>query len=197
MRHRQRTTLLLILGACLAAAAGCGSDDEQKGEPIPADTAAVLAEGARLGPGAARQRQHVGACDDVFEHPTDPNVDPVNSAIAGMPENVDAEVRSALQEGFDNLFQLVGEQCDELRQEAEQQQETDTAEPEPEPPPTETEETAPTETDTEPSDTEPEPPATEPDDGGTPPGQGGTPPGQGGEIPGEGGGAAAPEEGDG
>ena len=40
MTNLKRISLLLALGACLAAA-GCGSDDE-KGKPIPAEQAAQL-----------------------------------------------------------------------------------------------------------------------------------------------------------
>ncbi len=51
----KRISLLLALGACLAAA-GCGSDDEE-GEPIPADTAAALERRARRACRTPRRRQ--------------------------------------------------------------------------------------------------------------------------------------------
>jgi hypothetical protein len=177
--HPKRTFLLLLLGACLAAA-GCGSDEE--GDPIPADSAAALQDQldnvqARLDNGS------VGACDDILSGPRGPNTEAVNQAIAQLPDGVDADVRSGLQDGFDQLFSLVEERCNDLREEAESQQETDT-EPEvlpPEtdtvtvpPPETDTETVPPPETDTEtvpPPETETTPPATEEppadeDDGG-------------------------------
>ena len=123
MSHPKRTFLLLLLGACLAVA-GCGSDDE--GDPIPQDSA-VLLQGqldniqARLANGSA------GACDDILSGPRGPNVDAVNQSIASLPDGVDQDVRSALQDGFDKLFSLVDERCNELRQDAESQ-ETDTTE---------------------------------------------------------------------
>jgi hypothetical protein len=159
----KRTTLVMLLGACLAAA-GCGSDDE--GDPIPANSAALLQEQldniqARIDNGS------VGACEDILSGPRSPNVEPVNQAIAQLPDGVDPDVRSALQDGFDRLFSLVEERCTELHDEAESQQEETPEEPpvvtetETVPPPeTETETTPPPETDTEttpPPDTEGEP----------------------------------------
>ncbi len=167
MTNLKRTTLVMLLGACLAAA-GCGSDDE--GDPIPADSAAALEEQldniqARLDNGS------VGACDDILSGPRGPNVDAVNQTIASLPDGVDQDVRSGLEDGFDQLFSLVDERCNELRDEADTQQDTGTTE---EPPVvTETETEPPPETDTEvepppETDTEVEPPP-ETDTGTTPP----------------------------
>ena len=164
MINLKRTFLLLLLGACLAAA-GCGSDDE--GDPIPADSAATLQDQldniqARLDNGS------VGACDDILSGPRGPNVDAVNQTIASLPAGVSQDVRSALQDGFDQLFSLVDDRCNELRDEADAQQDTETTE---EPsvvtetetvPPPETETVAPPETETvAPPDTETQPPTTE------------------------------------
>jgi hypothetical protein len=168
----KRTTLVLLLGACLAAA-GCGSDDE--GDPIPADSAAALQSQldnvqARLDNGS------VGACDDILSGPRGPNADAVNQAIADLPDGVDEDVRSALQDGFDRLFTLVEERCNELREDAESQQQTETTEEPPEvlPPETETEtqpetvpETVPETTpETVPPETTPPPTEEPPADGG-------------------------------
>jgi outer membrane biosynthesis protein TonB len=168
----KRTTLLVLLGACLAAA-GCGSDDE--GEPIPAESAALLQ--SQLDNIEARiQNGSVGACEDVLGGPRDPNTEPVEQAISDLPDNVSEDVRSGLQDGFDRLFTLVEERCADLREQAESQQEPAEPEPEPEPAPppetvtvpppeteTETETTPPPETETTPSpETETLPPAEEP-----------------------------------
>lgn len=172
----KRTTLVILLGACLAAA-GCGSDDE--GDPIPADSAALLQDQldniqARIDNGS------VGACDDILSGPRGPNVEPVNQAISQLQDGVDADVRSALQDGFNRLFTLVEDRCNELREEEESQQETDTTEepppeietetvPPPETetiPPPETETIPPPETETLPPPTEEAPPAEEEGDGG-------------------------------
>jgi hypothetical protein len=165
----KRTILVMLLGASLAAA-GCGADDE--GDPIPADSAAVLQEQldniqARIDNGS------VGACDDILSGPRSPNVDPVNQAIAELPDGVDQDVRSSLEDGFDRLFSLVEERCAELREQAESQPEEETPEAPPVetdtetvPPPeteTETETVPPPETETlPPPETETTPPAEEP-----------------------------------
>jgi hypothetical protein len=151
----KRTTLVMLLAVGVAAA-GCGSDDE--GDPIPQDSAAALQSQLdnvqeRLDNGS------VGACEDILSGPRGPNVDAVDQAISQLPEGVDADVRSALEDGFNRLFTLVEDRCNELREEEESQQEADTTE---EPPPvieTETETVPPPETETTPPpDTETVPP---------------------------------------
>jgi hypothetical protein len=151
----KRTTLVMLLGACLAAA-GCGSDDE--GDPIPQDSAAALQSQLdnvqeRLDNGS------VGACEDILSGPRGPNVDAVDQAISQLPEGVNADVRSALEDGFNRLFTLVEDRCNELREEEESQQETDTTEEPPAVIETETETVPPPETETTPPpDTETVPP---------------------------------------
>jgi hypothetical protein len=159
MTTLKRTPLLALLAACLVGA-GCGSDDE--GEPIPQDSAAVLQD--QLGNIQDRiDNGSVGACEDILSGPRGPNVDAVNQAISDLPDDVSEDVRSGLQEGFDHLFTLVDERCNDLRDEAESRQPTETeteAAPEPAPPETDTEtqtETPPPETDTE-TQTETTPP---------------------------------------
>jgi hypothetical protein len=159
----KRTTTLLVLAACLVAA-GCGSDDE--GKPIPATIADQLQ--TRLNEIERRFDFGNGACGDI-ENDSRPAV---NQLIASIPDNVDADVRRGLQDGFDRLFALSEEQCDQGEQ---TDTETDTEPaptPEPEPEPTTTV-TAPPETETvPPPETQPEttPPETEeqvpPDQGG-------------------------------
>jgi hypothetical protein len=145
--------LTFVLIALALVLAGCGGDDE--GTPIPAATANALdaqLDGvqARLDNGSA------GACKDILEGPRGPNRAQVDQIIASMPDDVDSDVRSALEESFDKLWSLVEDRCQEAEQEEESQQEQ---EPEPEPTPPET-----TETETVPPETTPTeelPPATE------------------------------------
>ena len=175
-------TGLLAVAACLVAA-GCGSDEE--GEPIPAETANALQ--TRLNEIERRFDFGGGACADI-ENDSRPAV---NQLIASMPDSVDADVREAVQEGFNRLFRLSQDQCNQ-----EQQSETETEtvpvpepEPEPEPEPTTTVTVPPETTETTPppeTETDTAPPET---DEQVPPGQGGEAPGggQGGNGSGQGG----------
>lgn len=161
MRRRITTVLLLAL------VMGCGSEEE-KGSPIP-DTAAAELE-KRLDSVRNRFEFGGGACGDI---PEDQAL--ANQTIAELPQDVDPDVLQALQDGFDRLFVLTAEQCDETKG-----QET-APDPEPEPLPTETQpepepETTPTvpETETETIPTTPdevpippeEPPSGEEGNGG-------------------------------
>jgi hypothetical protein len=165
---RTITTLLLVIAA--VAAAGCGADEETK-PSIPADSAQALE--ARLDEVQRRFDAGGGACGDIIND-TQPAV---QSILASLPQSVDADVRSAVTDSFDRLFELSAEQCDDEEQsttptETETQttetESTDTTETETTDT-TETEPTTPTETT---PTTETVPP---PDDGGT--GGGGAGPG--------------------
>jgi hypothetical protein len=152
---------LLALGLCLAAA-GCGGDDE--GKPIPAATATAL-QNQLDGVQARLDNGSVGACKDILEGPRGPNLDAVQQLIDGLPDDVDADVSSALEDSFDRLWELVQQECDDREPTDTTPTETET-ETEPETTPTETEpETTPTET--EPQETTPTSPdeAPVPNDG--------------------------------
>jgi hypothetical protein len=138
----KRISILLALCACLATA-GCGSDDEN-GDPIPAQQAAELQN--RLDETEARLANgSVGACKDIL----DDTMPEVTRILSGLPRAVDADVRSALEDSFDNLWNLVDSECQDLKPDEPVQTETET---EPEPTPTETQpettETIPPPTDT-------------------------------------------------
>jgi hypothetical protein len=179
----KRTTGFLALAACLLAA-GCGSDDEGAG--IPQDSAAALErqldsiQDRFEFPGGA-------ACADITDG-DDPNTAAVQRTLDGLPNDVDQDVRDALVQGFDRLFQLVQEQCEEPQTDTE----TETTPP-PEPVPTDTTDT----TETEPPPTETEPPPTETEE---PPPTSTEPapaPGEGGDAPGgEGGSGGSGQGGD-
>jgi hypothetical protein len=149
VRKLALTALLLA-----ALAAGCGADEESK-PTIPANVASGL-------------QDQLSSIQDRFEFPNgqacgditggaDPNTVPVQSLIDSVR---DEEMRSALQDSFDRLFQLVERECAEAQQtETQPETETTTTETttETEPPTTDTTETEPPTTDT----TETEPPTTE------------------------------------
>jgi hypothetical protein len=195
----KRITGFLAIAACLAAV-GCGSDDEGAG--IPPDAASALErqldsiQNRFEFPGGA-------ACADITDG-DDPNTTAVQQTIDGLPDDVEQDVRDALQQGFDRLFQLVDEEC--KPEETETEPETVTEPPPPPPPettetipPPETTETIPPPTETEAppaTDTEPAPlPGEGGDADGAQGGSGGS--GQGGDGTGvqggSGGGALVPE----
>jgi hypothetical protein len=174
MSHARRIAVLLAVALSLAVA-GCGGDEE--GKPIPVASATALnneLDGvqARLDEGSA------GACRDILGGPRGPNMARVQELIDALPDDVDSDVRSALEDSFDKLWNLVQQDCDDKAQEEKSQQE-----PEPEQPTetqTETEtQTTPTETETE---TEPTTP-TAPEDEQLPPDGDGD---NGGGVPGNG-----------
>jgi hypothetical protein len=188
MNVLKRTNGVLVLAACLAAFAGCGSDEEGAG--IPPDAAAALER--QLASIQDRFSVGGGACTDITDG-QDPNTTAVQQTIDSLPDDVDPDVRDALQQSFDRLFELVQQQCEEPP--------TETNTTETQPPETETTET--TET-TPPETTETVPPATDTTEEPTTPTDTGeqTAPGIGdenGALPGggNGGGALVPEGDDG
>jgi hypothetical protein len=204
VRPRATTTLILALAAGLAA--GCGDDDES-GEPIPANQAAALQR--QLESIENRFLSGGGACADITGN-ADPNTTAVRSVIDSLPQDVDPELRDSLEQSFERLFELVQEQCDtEAGQEEEpapvETEPTETIPPEDDegddegeeeeeqPPPEE----EPTET-TPPEEVPPETPPGQ--DGSVPPGEGGAGSGNSGQggsgTAGQGGGGGALVPGD-
>lgn len=138
-------SLLLVLGACLAVA-GCGSDN-QGGKLIPAAQAAQLQHEldivqARLDNGSP------GACKDILDA-QDANDEGVARIVDSLPSNVDPDVRDALQQSFDNLWNLVDSRCQNLTPNEPAQTETTT-----QPETTTTTETTPPATETTPPPTD-------------------------------------------
>jgi hypothetical protein len=135
---------LLVLGVVLA---GCGGDKE--GKPLPAAQVQLL--NGRLDEAERRLADgSEGACKDILDD-TQPEVARI---IDSLPDDVDADVRDALTESYDNLWNLVDDRCQEIADQSK-----------PEPTQTQTTETQTTQTQTtqtEP-DTQTETTATEPD----------------------------------
>jgi hypothetical protein len=164
------TTLLLVIAA--VAATGCGADEEPK-PSIPADSAEALE--SRLDEVQRRFDAGGGACGDIV----DDSQPAVESILASLPSSVDADVRGAVDESFDRLFELSAEQCDDQEESTTptETETTDTTETETTDT-TETETTETTETETTPTETTPTTETVPPppdDDGGT--GGGGAGPG--------------------
>jgi hypothetical protein len=146
---------VLALVAVAIAAAGCGGDKEGKGIPVAtANGLHTQLENvqARIDQGSA------GACKDIIEAPASrgSNKQQVQDLIDSMPDDVDADVKSALQDSFDHLWDLVDQDCqdksdNENTNTTPTNTETNTT-------PTETQtETTPTQTETTPTTTETSP----------------------------------------
>jgi hypothetical protein len=146
---------MLALAACVAAA-GCGSDDEG-GKQIPATTAAAL-KGQLDNVQARLDNGTEGACKDILEGTNGPNRAAVQQLLDGLPNNVDADVRQATQESFDNLWSLVESRCNDLKP----SEPTQTQTTPPETTPTQTETTPPETTPTTPPETTPTSPDEQP-----------------------------------
>lgn len=151
MRFAKTTALI----ACLAAVflGGCGSSGD-KGKQIP--VAARVELDKRLQSIEGRFDFGGGACADIAKDQTS-----VQRTIDSLPSDVDSDVKSALSDGFDHLFELTDSQCDANKG---QQTETQPTESTPAPTPTQpnTESTPTTPSDTTPTPTTPTTPEQQP-----------------------------------
>ena len=146
----KRALAALVCGAALVVT-GCGSDDE--GKDLPRSSVQELERSLE----SIQRRFELGggACLDITEG-DDTDVSVVQSKINALPASVDKDVRDALQESFDHLFDLVKQECEQPETETETTP-TETIPPETTPTetvPPETTETAPPPTNTTPEDTQ-------------------------------------------
>ncbi len=179
---RRARQLFGVLGACAAlAVAGCGSSSEEtEGDPLPADAVARLQ--TRLDEIERRYQDAVdnanlGACNDIG---TD-SLPAVRRVIAGLPDSVDPDLRSAVDASFARLEELAESECAEIEPEPVPEE---TVPEEPIPQETIPEETVPEETvpeETIPEETVPE--EIVPPDGGDGDGNDGNGNGGGVEVP--------------
>ena len=169
----QRLRHIAAVAGAAALLAGCGADDEPKGKGIPAESVAELVK--RLEEVQRRfdegvDNDNVGACNDIESD----SIPGIETAVAGLPSDVDPDIREALENGIQRLRELAQEGCSGV----------EPAETETTPEETVTVETTPTETETTPTETETTPSDEVPpgqqkkdkkkdNDGATPPGQGG------------------------
>ena len=177
----QRLLHIAAVAGAAALLAGCGADDEPKGKGIPAESVAELVK--RLDEVQRRFDQgvdndNVGACNDIESD----SIPGIETAVAGLPSDVDPDIRETLENGIQRLRELAQEGCSGVEP---AETETTPEETVPQETVTETvpEETVPEETETQPQETVPQDP------------QGRGPDGQG--PPGQGGGAVPPEDGNG
>jgi hypothetical protein len=152
----------LVCGAALLAA-GCGSDDEGKDLPKSSvDSLEVSLDSIQR-----RFKEGDGACRDI-SHGDDTDVKVVQSKLDALPADVDKDVRDALAESFQNLFDLVEEECGQAETTPTETEPTETQR-QTEPVPTETQ----PQTETVPTQTQPTQTTTTPDNQGNGNGNGG------------------------
>jgi len=158
--------LLGVLGTCSALALGsCGSSEEPEGDPLPAGAVAELQK--RLGEIERRYQDavdngNVGACNDIGLD----SLPAVEDVIAGLPQSVDPELRTAVEESFARLGELAETECADIEPAPKPE-----PEPEPEPIPEPEPEPAPVPEETVPQETVPEEeidPELDEDSGGKP-----------------------------
>lgn len=168
--HTNPIAAVLAAGAILA---GCGgSGDERLDEPTAQRLIRELDQ--------VDSRVAAGECDSVRRG----SLVRLERTVESLPSE-SSDIRSALEDGFTRLRDLIDAQCED---DTETQTETTPTQTQTTPPPTETE--PPTQTETQQTQTAPPDEDGDEDDGGgggqtapeqpTPPGQDGFPPGQGG-----------------
>src|SRR4051812_38282020 len=138
--HGKRVLAALVCGAALLAS-GCGSDNE--GKDLPPSSVSDLE--ASLASIQRRFELGGGACQDITQG-DDTDVKAVQNKIDALPSDVDKDVKDALQESFDNLFDLVERECKQTETTPTETTPTETTPPETTPPETTPTETTPTET---------------------------------------------------
>ena len=153
----QRRGHLAALGVCasLLLASGCGSSDEPEGEPLPAETAALIEK--RLDEvqrryDAGTNDGNAGACQDIEND----SYRAIDAAVEDLPQDVDPDVREALEASLTRLKELTSDGCADVKEEP---VETET-QPPPQPvtPPPVPEQPPPEQTETEPTTPEEKPP---------------------------------------
>ena len=158
---RHLVSAALVAGG--VALAGCGGDDEPQ---IPRGDASEIV--SLLQEVERRMSQERPVCGDVSR-----DFPRLEAAVAGLPEDVDGDIRESLDDGVAHLRDLIEAECAELREPEDDT--TDTTDSEPETTPDTTPETTPTTPDTTP--TTPETTPTTPETTPTTPGSGGVQPG--------------------
>jgi hypothetical protein len=141
----RRYLAALTLGAALLASTGCGSSDKKEGKPLP--SAAVATLNQRLDEvqrryDVATHQNKPGACDDIEND----SYKAIDTTVQDLPDDVDADVRKALEESISRLQDLTREGCSNVKEEPPK---TDTTPQETVPQQTVPQETAPEQTDTQ------------------------------------------------
>jgi hypothetical protein len=152
---------LAAVGACAVLLVGpaCGSSDEpEEGEPLPADAVAALVK--RLDEVQRRydvgtNQNKPGACEDIEND----SYKAIDATVRDLPQDVDPDVREALEASLARLKDLTSEGCAGVEEEPEVTETTPPVQPVtppvvPEQPPPEQTETQPPPEEEKPKDEE-------------------------------------------
>jgi hypothetical protein len=158
------TTPKLNIGLALIAAcgalwiAGCGGGgSDEKDKQLPAQQVSALQR--ELDVVERRLAFGDGACSDIQSR----SKSDVETILTSIPASVDSDVRSALRQSFDRLWELSSSQCDT----AKHQRTTPQTTPQVTPPPTPTQTQPQTHTETTPTQTQTQPQKPKKKDKGT------------------------------
>jgi hypothetical protein len=105
------TSLALI--AATVAIGGCGRSDNAEGERLPSATADELRRQLTSVSERVASR-NAGACGDIFEPPPTGNIEPIDAAMTSIPDDVDPDIRAALEQSIDHLKELVDAECEAI-----------------------------------------------------------------------------------
>jgi outer membrane murein-binding lipoprotein Lpp len=147
-RNRGKRLLAAVICGATLLAAGCGSDNE--GKQLPQSSVSDLQ--TSLDSIKRRFEQGDGACNDITSG-SDTDMAAVQAKLDALPSGVDKDVRDALQQSFQKLFDLVKQECKNTQTETTTTPTATT--PAPPPPATTTTETTPTQTTTTQTNTTP------------------------------------------
>ncbi len=114
MKPRRRHLVALGGSAALLLSAGCGSSDEPQGEPLPPEAVAALEK--RLDEVQRRyddgtNNGNAGACQDIEKD----SYKAIDATVEGLPEDVDPDVREALEASLTRLQELTREGCSDVK----------------------------------------------------------------------------------
>jgi hypothetical protein len=104
--RRLRIGLLLTTVLAVLWASGCGGGSDKHGKRLPSQQSAALQR--ELDSVQRRFEFGDGACKDI-QNSSRPDVEAI---LASIPTGVKADVRDALRQSFDHLWELASSQCD-------------------------------------------------------------------------------------
>ena len=157
--HKLKIGLTLIAALAALWASGCGGGSGSKGRPLPSQQALALQR--ELDSVQRRFEFGDGACKDI-QNSSKPDVQAI---LASIPSNVKADVRDALRQSFDNLWNLASSQCNTAKNQPTTPRTTPQTQTQTTPTQTQTQtETTPTQTQTQPK--KPKKPKDQTDSGG-------------------------------